>query len=223
MLSEILYKIGRTAIGSYARLMFNMDVHHHDDLPKGPVLYACNHPSSIDPVFIHLISRQPMSVMINTKVFSIPVLGAYMRKMKQIELKRGKGQSDNALKQAVRALAMGRSVAIFPEGAVSPPNGFAPVRSGVARLALQSGVPVVPIGIHLHDANCKRVPTTLDGKPDLITWYLSGPYGITIGKSLHFQGSANDRPVVKAIAEQVMENIRKLAHESKERLALRRA
>lgn len=148
MLSTSLYKADRIIIGTYARLMLKMDVHWHEALSKVPVLFAANHPSTTDPIFIHLITKQPMSVMINSKIFSIPVLGAYMHKMHQIEVIRSKGQSDQVLKQAVRALAAGRSVVIFPEGAISPANGFAPVHSGVARLALQSGVPVVPIGIY---------------------------------------------------------------------------
>ena len=217
MFSKLLYKVGRVVIGSYARLMLKMDVHWHEPPFEGPVLYAANHPSTTDPIFIHLISKKPMSVMINSKIFSIPVLGAYMRKMRQIEVIRGKGQSDKVLAQAVRTLASGRSVVIFPEGAISPSEGFAPVRSGVARLALQSGVPVVPIGIHLRDENCKRVPTSLEGEPDIITWYLNGPYAITVGKPLHFKGDANDRPTVRSIAENIMEHIRNLAHESKQR------
>ena len=145
-----------------------------------------------------------------------------MRKMGQIEVIRGKEQSDRVLKQAVRALAAGRSVVIFPEGAISPPDGFAPVHSGVARLALQSGVPVVPIGIHLQNKNCKRVPTTLEGEPEIITWYLNGPYAITVGKPLHFQGDANHRPTVKSIAENIMQHIRGLSHESRVRSLLRK-
>ena len=220
MFSELLYKAGRIVIGSYARLMLKMDVHWKVNLPKGPVLYAANHPSTTDPIFIHLISRQPISVMINSKIFTIPVLGAYMRKMQQIEVIRDQGQSDKVLKQAVRMLAAGRSVVIFLEGAISPADGFAPVRSGVARLALQSGVPVVPIGIHLRDENCKRVPATIDGIPETITWYLRGPYAVTVGKPLHFQGNANDRSLVKTIAENVMGQIRGLAGESKLRMQL---
>jgi hypothetical protein len=80
----------------------------------------------------------------------------------------------------------------------------------------------VPIGIHLRDENCKRVPTTLDGEPDVITWYLRGPYAVTVGKPLHFQGNANHRPTVKSIAENVMGHIRKLSHESKKRSLLRK-
>jgi 1-acyl-sn-glycerol-3-phosphate acyltransferase len=222
MFSELLYKVGRIIIGTYARLMLKMDVHWHDKLPEGPVLYAANHPSTTDPIFIHLISKQPMSVIINSKIFSIPVLGAYMRKMRQIEVIRGQGQSDKGLEQAVRILASGRSVVIFPEGAISPADGFLPVRSGVARLALQSGMPVVPIGIHLQDENCRCVPTILEDEPDVITWYLHGPYAITLGKPLRFQGDANDRPLVKTIAENVMEQIRVLARESKLRMQMRK-
>jgi 1-acyl-sn-glycerol-3-phosphate acyltransferase len=218
MLSELLYKAGRFVIGSYARLMLKMDVLWHTNLPPGPVLFAANHPSTNDPIYIHLISRQPMSVMITSKVFSIPVLGAYMRKMRQIEVVGGRGEQ--VLGEARDALASGRSVAIFPEGAISPANGFAPVRSGVARLALRSGVPVVPIGIHLKGENCRRVPTMLDGEPDVITWYLRGPYAVTIGQPLHFRGNADDRPLVKAIAETVMEHIRTLTHESRLRVRL---
>jgi len=192
MLSTSLYKADRIIIGTYARLMLKMDVHWHETLSKVPVLFAANHPSTTDPIFIHLITKQPMSVMINSKIFSIPVLGAYMHKMQQIDVIRSKCQSDQVLKQAVRALAAGRSVVIFPEGAISPANGFAPVHSGVARLALQSGVPVVPIGIYQRDENCKRMPTKLEGEPEIITWYLRGPYAITVGESLHFQGDAND-------------------------------
>ncbi len=218
MLTEFLYKAGRVIIGSYAHLMLNMDVHWHAALPAGPVLFAANHPSTTDPIYIHLISKQPMSVMITSKVFSIPVLGAYMRKMRQIEVIHGKGEQ--VLGQAREALASGRSVTIFPEGAISPADGFAPVRSGVARLALQSGVPVVPIGIHLRDEHCKRVPTMLDGEPDVITWYLYGPYAITVGKPLHFRGDANDRQLVKTIAENIMEHIRRLSQESRQRALL---
>jgi 1-acyl-sn-glycerol-3-phosphate acyltransferase len=221
MLSELLYKVGRLVIGSYARLMLKMDVFWHESLPKGPVLFAANHPSTTDPIYIHLISRQPLSVMIHSKVFSIPVLGAYMRKMRQIEVTRDQGQSERVLTLAAQTLASGRSVVIFPEGEISPSNGFAAPRSGVGRLALQSGAPVIPVGIHLREENCKRVPTTLEGEPDVITWYLCGPYAVTIGKPLHFQGDTNDRPLVKTIAENVMEHIRRLSQESRQRSRLR--
>lgn len=216
MFSKMLYKAGEILIKSYANLMLKMDIHRQTDLPAGPVLYAANHPSTTDPIFMHLISPQPISVMITSKVFSIPVLGAYMRKMQQIEVIPGQGEK--VLDQARQTLEKGRSVMIFPEGLISPPGDFHAPRSGVARLALKTGVPVVPLGIFLSEKNCKRVPTTLEGQPDIITWYLRGPYAVTIGKPLWFSGDDNDQPLVKTIAENIMQQIRELAGESRQRV-----
>jgi 1-acyl-sn-glycerol-3-phosphate acyltransferase len=216
MFSKTLYKAGELLIKSYARLMLKMDIRRQVELPAGPVLFAANHPSTTDPIFLHLISATPLSVMIASKVFSIPVLGAYMRRMQQIEVIPGQGEQ--SLEQARQALAAGRSVVIFPEGLISPAGGFHAPRSGVARLALQAGVPVVPLGIYLSEQNCKRIPTTLEGEPDLITWYLRGPYAVTLGKPLWFTGNAEDRSLVKTIAETVMGQIRALVQESQKRV-----
>ncbi|PWH16231.1 MAG: hypothetical protein DDG60_04295 [Anaerolineae bacterium] len=218
MFSALLYKVGEILIKSYAKCMLKMDIRHKAELPLGPVLYAANHPSTTDPIFMHLVSPSPLSVMITSKVFSIPVLGAYMRRMQQIAVVPGQGE--RVLEEARQMLARGRSVMIFPEGLISPPGDFHAPRSGVARLALKAGVPVVPLGISLREENCKRVPTVLDGEPDVITWYLRGPYAVTIGKPLWFQGDADDRSLVKTIAETVMQQIRDLARESRQRVFL---
>jgi 1-acyl-sn-glycerol-3-phosphate acyltransferase len=213
MLSEILYRVGRIVIHSYARLMLKMDVHWHTSLPAGTVLFAANHPSTTDPILIHLISKKPMSVMINSKVFSIPLLGAYMKKMGQICV--SPGQGEQVLEQARQTLKAGRSVTIFPEGLISPAGGrFNTPRSGAARLTLSSGVPVIPIGIYLSDKGCRRIPATFEGEPDIVTWYLRGPYAITIGKPLHFRGDVNDNDFVRKVSENIMQSIRALALDS---------
>jgi 1-acyl-sn-glycerol-3-phosphate acyltransferase len=218
MFSKFLYEAGRVVIQSYASLLLKMDIHWQETLPQGPVLFAANHPSTTDPIFIHLVFPRPVSIMINSKVFSIPVLGPYMRKLQQICVVPGQGE--RVLAQARQKLAEGRSVMIFPEGLISPPDGgFHAPRSGVARLALESGVPVVPVGISLTEKGCKRIPTTLEDEPDIITWYLRGPYAVTIGKPLSFSGNSNDKPLVRDVAENIMQQIRVLAQESRQRIA----
>jgi 1-acyl-sn-glycerol-3-phosphate acyltransferase len=217
MLSEILYRVSRIMIQSYAMLMLKMDVHWRSSLPAGPVLFAANHPSTTDPILIHLISKKRMSVMITSKVFSIPFLGAYMRKMDQICV--SPGQGEKVLEQARQTLKAGRSVTIFPEGLISPTGGrFNAPRSGAARLALSSGVPVIPIGIYLSDKGCRRIPATFDGEPDIVTWYLRGPYAITIGKPMHFRGDVNDKDFVRKVSENIMQNIRALVLDSQRRV-----
>jgi 1-acyl-sn-glycerol-3-phosphate acyltransferase len=108
-------------IRSYAKLMFKMDVAWRSSLPAGPMMFAANHPSTTDPILIHLISKKPMSVMIHSKVFSIPFLGAYMRKMGQICVSPGQGKK--VLEQARQTFKAGRSVTIFPEELISPAGG----------------------------------------------------------------------------------------------------
>jgi 1-acyl-sn-glycerol-3-phosphate acyltransferase len=217
MISEILYRVSRIMVQSYAKLLLNMDIHWRYSLPTGPVLFAANHPSTTDPILIHLISKKPMSLMITSKAFSVPVLGAFMRKMNHICV--SPGQGEKVLEQARQTLKAGRSVTIFPEGLISPAGGgFNPPRSGVARLALSSGVPVIPIGIYLSDKGCHRIPATFEGEPDIVTWYLHGPYAITIGKAMHFHGDANDKDFVKKVSENIMQSIRALAQDSQKRV-----
>jgi len=217
MLSKILYRFSRILVQGYAKLLLKMDVTWRDSQPVGPVVYAANHPSTTDPILIQLISKKPMSVMIASKVFSIPILGAYMRKMNQICVSPGKGEM--VLEQARQTLKAGRSVTIFPEGLISPAGGrFNTPRSGVARLALSSGVPVIPIGIYLSDKGCRRIPATLEGEPDIVTWYLHGPYSITIGKPMLFRGNVDDKDFVRKVAESIMQSIRGLVLESQQRV-----
>jgi 1-acyl-sn-glycerol-3-phosphate acyltransferase len=218
MLSELLYGIGRIVITSYVHLMLKMDIRWHENMPQGPVLYAANHPSTTDPIFIHTLTRKPVSIMIHNRVFAIPFLGAYMKKMGHVRVIPGKG--DEVLEEARRTLESGRSVVIFPEGLISPVNGFHEPRSGVARLALESKVPVVPLGIYLREKNCKRVSAMFEDGPDIVTWYLRGPYAITVGEALRFSGSANDRSLVKNVAENIMQHIRDLVRESCQRVTV---
>ena len=155
--------------------------------------------------------------MIASKVFSIPFLGAYMRKMGQICV--SPGQGEKVLEQARQTLKAGRSVTIFAEGLISPVGGlFNAPHSGAARLALSSEVPVIPIGIYLSDKGCRRIPASFEGEPDIVTWYLRGPYAITIGKPEQFLGDGNDKDIVRKVSATIMQSIRALAQASQRRV-----
>lgn len=216
MLLRLLYLVSRFVITAYTRVMLKMNVRWHEDLPKGPFLIAANHPSTTDAIFVHALSSELMSVMIHTKIFTIPVLGAYMRRMKQIPVIPGKGEQ--VIEEAAKRLKDGNPVVIFPEGHVTGHDAPRRVRLGVARLAMQSGVPVIPMGIYFPEKGCKRVSAMIDGKPDLITWYLRGPYAVTIGKPLRFHGDVNDFDATKSVAEKIMDQIRLLTQESRRRV-----
>lgn len=214
-----LYELAIAFIRAYSDLMLRMDIHWHEHhLPEGPKLFVANHPSASDPFLIHLLSRrQHMSVMISGTAFSFPLFGRALKHTRQIAVLPGQGGS--ALEQARLQIAAGHSVAIFPEGDFSPQaGGFREPRTGAARLALSTGVPVIPVGIYLPRERSLRIASKLSGKPAVGYWYLHGPYGMTVGTPLHFKGDVEDRAHVGSISSTIMQWIQSLAFESEQRV-----
>lgn len=214
---NILYSIARIIVRAYSRVLLRMDIHWHERPPEGPKLYIANHPSATDPFLLHLLSRQPMGVLITSNAFKVPLFGRYIRKAGQIPVIPGEGEQ--ALEKARRLLEAGYSVGIFPEGTFSPQEGgFHEPRTGAARLALETGVPVIPVGIYLPREKSLKIASKLSGKRTVGYWYLRGPYSVTVGKPMRVEGSPEDKAHVQSTAQSMMEWIRSLAHESEQRL-----
>ena len=193
-----------------------MDVHHKCDFPAGAKIIASNHPSTGDPFFVASMLGFQSFIMINDVLFNVPILGEYLRRSGHISVKPGHGQK--AIDEALEHLKAGHTVMIFPEGLISPlEGGFHEARTGVARLALASGAPVIPVGIHLQKDRLHTMKSTVSGKEEISHWYLRGPYNITVGNPLHFNGDVEDHDLVKDTAHQVMLKIMRLAFESEQR------
>ena len=215
-IKNIVYRLGRGIINLYAILMLHIDIRWLDKLPEGPVIIAANHPSATDPFLIHLVSHKPISVCITHTAFAVPILGAFMRVVHQISVIPGYGEK--TLARAVQMMSMGRAVAIFPEGLISPiEGGYHQPRSGVARLALSTGVPVIPVGISLNKKLSTRITSGISGSQTTAWWYLRGPYVVTVGQPLRFEGASEDRKKVQSVSRQIMDSIQALVNESERR------
>jgi 1-acyl-sn-glycerol-3-phosphate acyltransferase len=190
----------------YAQIMLKMDVLRHADLPRGPKIIVANHPSTTDPFLVLTLVRERVSILIHDTLFRVPIFGHYLRRAGHVRVVPGNGRS--ALDKAQQLIRSGRTVAIFPEGDISPlEGGFHRPRTGAARLALSTGAPVIPIGIHLRRERIRLIETQVDGNTEVGTWYLSGPYAITIGEPMYFRGDVEDRPHVRSISEAIMQSI----------------
>ena len=114
------------------------------------MLVAANHLSYADwaamALFVHEAGRYP-AFMIKSSAFDVKGIGALLRGCGQLPVRRGEADAANVLKVAEQALADGECVVIYPEGtATRDPEQWPMVaKTGVARLALASGVPVVPV------------------------------------------------------------------------------
>ena len=119
---------------------------------EGGVILAANHISAVDPFvlgdFVLFGVRRPPRYMAKSTLFEgTGLVARIMRGAKQIPVHRGSADASMALRDAVTALQSGEVVVIYPEGTVSRDPGKWPMRArtGVARLALLSGAPVVPV------------------------------------------------------------------------------
>jgi 1-acyl-sn-glycerol-3-phosphate acyltransferase len=219
MATNLRYTLAVQLIRLYSRIMFNLDIRAGGALPPGSKLLVANHPSASDPFLLHLLSPNPVSVLISANAFDMPVFGRFLNQCDQIPVSPGRGR--HALQQAEERLRVGKTVAIFLEGQVSPQaGGFHPPRSGAARLALISGAPVIPIGIYLPRARNLYISSKLTGKQTSSYWYLRGPYVISVGEPLQYTGDVNDEEAVRAVMLRMMEKIRALTKASEERVRL---
>jgi 1-acyl-sn-glycerol-3-phosphate acyltransferase len=218
MKQEVLYRLGLPVVDLYAGMMFGMDVAHHAALPAGPKIIAPNHPTTTDPFLITTLTSEPIGILIDDRLFKVPVFGRYLHATGHIPVVPGNGRV--AFDEALRRLKAGQTVAIFPEGAISPlAGGFHPPRTGAARLAILSGAPVVPVGINLDRGRIRLTETIIEGKVAVGTWYFMGPYAMTVGEPMWFAGSVEDRGRVAAASQAIMQRIMRLAHESAVRMS----
>jgi 1-acyl-sn-glycerol-3-phosphate acyltransferase len=121
--------------------------------PNGGVILAVNHISHADPMVLcdyvlHHLRRIPRFLAKDTLFEGGGIVARTMRGAGQIPVHRRTANASLALSDAVAALDRGECVVIYPEGTVSgdPDNWPMLAKTGVARLALLSGAPVVPVG-----------------------------------------------------------------------------
>jgi 1-acyl-sn-glycerol-3-phosphate acyltransferase len=122
-----------------------------ENIPKtGPVIIAPNHMSyadwGTDAVFFHGAGRYP-TFMIKASAFKVPFIGKMLYGCGQIPVDRGAKDAARSLKQAEEALSEGAAVIIYPEGTATRDPDLWPMaaKTGVARLALATGAPVIPV------------------------------------------------------------------------------
>ncbi len=117
--------------------------------PSRPYIYMSNHQSNFDiPVLLGCLPVQ-FRWLAKAELFKIPVFGRSMRECGYISIDRSdRRQAIRSLKEAARTIRGGVSVMIFPEGTRSRDGLIHPFKKGGFVLAVESGVPIVPLVIH---------------------------------------------------------------------------
>jgi 1-acyl-sn-glycerol-3-phosphate acyltransferase len=139
----------RALLEALFRILFTYDCVGEEKIPAtGGAIISANHPSYLDPVLLSLQVKRPILFMAWDALFRVPLLGALVRLFGAfpVDLRTGRGR---AAYEAAKALVLeGSLVGIFPEGKRSRGGWMEEeLRAGAARLALETGAPLVPATI----------------------------------------------------------------------------
>lgn len=142
------YALVRALVTLPTLLLYRTRVIGRKNVPKsGPVLLAPNHFSQMDHFFIGLFLRRKIRFMAKSQLFGPPVLTYIFSHGGVFPVRRGH-QDEEAFKTAFTILKKGEMLLVYAEGGRSRTGELGEVKPGIGRIALESGVPVVPIAIH---------------------------------------------------------------------------
>ena len=127
-----------------SRVYHRLQVLRPARLPRrGPAILVCNHISGLDPLLIQSACRRVITWMMASEYYDVKVIGWVFRTVEAIPVDRS-GRDLAATRAALRAIAAGRIVGIFPEGRIETDHELLPFQTGVALMAIKTGVPVFP-------------------------------------------------------------------------------
>jgi len=201
----VFYWMLKTVVlGPLLRILFRPWVEGEENIPEdGAAVFASNHLSFSDSIFLPLVLPRRLTFLAKADYFTGRgvkgrATAAFFRGVGQLPVDRTGGKAgEAALSSGLKVLRRGELLGIYPEGTRSPDGRLYRGRTGVARMALESGAPVLPvamIGTDKAQPTGKKVPKIMR-------------IGIRIGAPLDFsryEGMEDDRFVLRSITDEIM-------------------
>jgi 1-acyl-sn-glycerol-3-phosphate acyltransferase len=208
----VFYWLARAVLGPLVRLIYQPWITGAENIPaKGAAILASNHLAVFDSVFVPVLIPRRVFYIAKSDYFTGRGLkgrltAGFMKGIGMIPVDRSGGRAAaSALEQGEKVLKKGHLFGIYPEGTRSPDGRLYRGKTGVARLALQTEAPVIPIamiGSNLAQPAGKRLPKK------------RVRVGIVVGEPIdltRYQGLSSDRFVLREITDQIMFEIMKLS------------
>jgi 1-acyl-sn-glycerol-3-phosphate acyltransferase len=193
------------------KAIFRPWVRGMENIPtSGPVILASNHLSFSDSIFLPLQSRRPVVFLAKSEYFTGKgIKGAltrwFFKATGQLPIDRSGGKASEAsLNTGLKVLGQGQVLGIYPEGTRSPDGRLFRGRTGIARMALESKVPVIPVAM----IDTEKVQPIGRRLPRIRR------IGIIVGEPLdfsRFDGMEGDRVILRAVTDEIMYELMKLS------------
>jgi len=198
-------------LGPVLKLIFRPYAEGTENVPDdGPAILASNHLSYSDWLFMPLMIPRRVTFVAKAEYFTTPGLKGWLQKTffsgaGQVPIDRSSGNAAaGAIKTGLRILASGELFGIYPEGTRSHDGRLYRGRTGVARMALEAEVPVIPVAV---------IGTNVVAPPGKVFGRFARPH-VRFGAPLDFsryQGMEDDRFVLRSITDEIMYEIMDLS------------
>lgn len=208
----MFYWVVKAILEPFLRLLFRPWSEGEENVPReGPALLVSNHLSFSDHFFMPLGLPRKVTFLAKAEYFTGTGLKglftrAFFTGVGQIPIDRSGGKAgEAALRTGMRVLRRGELLGIYPEGTRSPDGRLYRGKTGVARLAIEAGVPVIP---------CAMVNTDRMQPPGRLVPKLGVRPGVRFGEPLDFsryQGMETDRFVLRAVADELIYSLMQLS------------
>jgi 1-acyl-sn-glycerol-3-phosphate acyltransferase len=209
---DVYYKLAQLTLGVMLKIVFRPWAEGAANVPqRGPAIIASNHLSFSDHFFGPLPLRRQVIFLAKSEYFTGRGLKGLFSKiffsaLGQIPVDRGGGAAgERALRTGLRVLADGQLLGIYPEGTRSPDGRMYRGKTGIARLALEGQVPVIP---------CAMVGTFEFMPPGQTRPNFRIRPGVRFGEPMDFSrfyGKATDRQALREVTDEVMREILRLS------------
>lgn len=206
------YTFFKVPFTAFSRHGYGGTVEGEENIPvTGGVILASNHVSAADTFVMPALIDRRVTFPAKAELFSgqggphMRVIAWFLRAVGQVPLDRSGGRSSlDGLGPILQVLKDGGVAGIYPEGTRSPDGRLYKGKTGVARLAIMAGVPIVPVGVIDTDISHKLL--------GLIPWadHPVVRFGTPIDVS-RYAGAENDRAVLRWITDEVMAAIQQLS------------
>jgi 1-acyl-sn-glycerol-3-phosphate acyltransferase len=200
----VAYRILKSFLAPLLMLLFRPKVTGLRHVPTtGPVIIASNHLSFSDSIFMPLVVPRKVTFLAKSEYFTSPGIKGFIKKLTFIALgqvpvdRSGGKRSEAALLTGLRVLNEGSCIGIYPEGTRSPDGRLYKGRTGIARMAIESGAAVVPVAMF----NTAEIQPTGQVVPKVRR------VEMIFAEPMYFTGDSTDPAVLRDATNKIMDVI----------------